>query len=99
MRLRIATAAAVTGLVALTAPMTASAATPPPPAPSAAPIRLSFVPPRVGAITVDLGKTIINGQVISPGLHVVKPEVTLTPDMLGGDGATGGSHGHSDAPH
>jgi hypothetical protein len=40
---------------------------------------LSFVPPKVGPLSVSLGPTIIDGQVISPGVNVVSPGITLPP--------------------
>jgi hypothetical protein len=40
---------------------------------------LSFVPPKVGPLNVSLGATIIDGQVISPGVNVVSPGITLPP--------------------
>jgi hypothetical protein len=83
MRLRKLSAAATAGLVALAASAVASAATTPPatstPATTVPSFFLTFVPPKVGAISVDLGATIINGQVIAPPVHVLMPEVTIAP--------------------
>jgi hypothetical protein len=77
------TAAATAGIVALAAPAAASAATTPvatsTPATTVSPILLTFVPPKVGPISVDLGATIINGQMVSPGVHVLMPGVTIAP--------------------
>jgi hypothetical protein len=74
-------AAAATGLLALAIPAAgASAATAPPAAvPNAKLPALTFVPPRVGPISVDIAATIINGQVVNPGLHVLMPGVSLPP--------------------
>ena len=58
--------AAVAGAATTTSTLT------PPPA-------LTFVPPSVGQLVVDIGPVIINGKLINPGVHVVKPPVTLPP--------------------
>jgi hypothetical protein len=39
----------------------------------------NFVPPSVGPISVDIGRTIINGQIISQGVHVLMPGTTVPP--------------------
>jgi hypothetical protein len=81
MRIRTISAAAVAaGLLAI--PVSgASAATAPAASglPITLPSGLTFVPPRVGALSVDIGPTIINGKVVDPGLHVLKPAVSLPP--------------------
>jgi hypothetical protein len=41
---------------------------------------LTFVPPKVGQIVVVIGPVIIDGKVISPGVHVENP-VTQIPTM------------------
>jgi hypothetical protein len=40
---------------------------------------LTFVPPKVGPLSVSLGATIIDGKVISPGVNVVAPPITMPP--------------------
>jgi hypothetical protein len=83
MGLRKLSAAAATGLVALGAPAAASAAITPlwtrMPASAVPAFLATFVPPKVGAISVDLGATIINGQVMAPPVHVLMPGVTVAP--------------------
>jgi hypothetical protein len=46
---------------------------------AASPLLLTFVPPRVGPLSVSLGQTIIDGQVISPGVSVSTPGTSLPP--------------------
>jgi hypothetical protein len=79
-RTRSAVVVAAAGLLAVAIPAGgASAATP---APSLQPPALTFVPPKVGAISVDIAPTIINGKVTNPGLHVLMPGVSLPPMTL-----------------
>ena len=84
MRIRTyaAAAAAAAGLLAVAAPVAGASA---PTTPTASgpmtlpPLALTFVPPRVGQLSVDIGPTIINGVVVDPGLHVLSPGVTVPP--------------------
>jgi hypothetical protein len=56
----------------------ANAAIPTGPAPlESAPVDRTFVPPKVGPITVAIGPTIIDGKVMDPGLQVTTPGVTV----------------------
>jgi hypothetical protein len=79
---KLPAAAAALSLIGLAAPVAgASAATTPAvslPATGASPL-LTFVPPSVGPLVVSLGATIIGGKVISPGLNVSTPGITLPP--------------------
>jgi hypothetical protein len=67
-------AAAAAGLIAVAGPVAGARAATPSTTPS--PL-LTFVPPSVGPIRVDIGAIIIGGKIISPGLHVVMPGITL----------------------
>ena len=76
---KLAAVAAVLASIGLMAPVAARADTRPAVSAQAAaqaPL-LTFVPPRVGPIAVELGPTIIGGQVIDPGLSVSTPGVSL----------------------
>jgi hypothetical protein len=76
---RFCAAAAVVGAVGAAGPVaTALADTTPAPPPVGSPL-LTFVPPKVGPITVSIGATIIGGKIISPGVHVVMPGASLPP--------------------
>jgi hypothetical protein len=68
--LKRAAAVAVSLIAAAAAAPGASAATTP---------AITFVPPRVGPLSVDIAPTIIGGRVMDPGLHVVTPGVSLPP--------------------
>jgi hypothetical protein len=77
-RTSLATAAVAVSLLATAAHAASASADTTPPAPTTPPA-LTFVPPRVGPIRVDIGPTIINGQVINAGLHVLMPGVSAPP--------------------
>jgi hypothetical protein len=68
----LAIATPVAGASAPTSPAASGPASPPPPT-------FTFVPPRVGPLSVDIAPTIINGQVTDPGLHVLMPGVSVPP--------------------
>ena len=73
-------AAAALSLLALAVPAAgASAAAPPRGAMvlQTDPPMLTFVPPRVGPIVVDIAPTIIQGQEMSPGLQLATPGTSL----------------------
>ena len=82
MRLRTRTCTAVAAATGLFAIASSAAVADTPATPGAAPAgtampAFAFVPPKVGPLSVDIGPTIIGGQVIDPGLHVMTPGTTL----------------------
>jgi hypothetical protein len=89
MRLRIPTrkgcaaaAAIAAGVLGLATPMAGASASTLPTgsgAPSLQPAAFTFVPPKVGPISVDIAPIIINGQVVNPALHVLMPGVSALP--------------------
>jgi hypothetical protein len=76
---RLSAAAAVLIPFALAAPVAGAATTPAASSRAAKAPVFTFVPPRVGPLTVNLGPTIIDGQQISPGVNVFSPGVSLPP--------------------
>jgi hypothetical protein len=83
MRLRKPSAAVAAGLVALGVPAAASASITPPamwtPATTVPSFLLTFTPPKVGPISVDLGATIVDGEVMAPPVDVLMPGITVPP--------------------
>jgi hypothetical protein len=78
----LAAVAAALAPFALAAPVAGASAatTPPASAPlSAAPPLLTFIPPTVGPLQVVIGGTFINGRLISSGVNVSTPGVSLPP--------------------
>jgi hypothetical protein len=75
---RAITVAAVGAVAALAPAASAAAATPVTATTTPRPM-LTFTPPSVGSLVVSIGPIIIDGHVISPGVYVVKPPVTLPP--------------------
>jgi hypothetical protein len=81
---RVATTAAATGLLAIAMPAAGANADTLPGAalPSLQMPGIDFVPPKVGQLSVDIGPTIIGGQVIDRGLHVSTAGTSLPPINL-----------------
>ena len=79
MRSRTFSAVATAGLLALTTSVGVAAAESTPPASGPPMPAITFVPPKVGALSVDIGPTIINGKVTDPGLHVLLHGTSLPP--------------------
>lgn len=71
----LAAAAAATGIALGAGAQVASAETPPNTPPTPAP--LTFVPPRVDSIGVYIGPVIIGGRLMSPGISITMPPVTV----------------------
>jgi hypothetical protein len=79
---------AAAGLIGVAGPV-AGANTATPPAASGAPslqlpanlqpLPSTFVPPKVGPLSVDIAPIIINGQIVNPALHVLVPGVSAAP--------------------
>jgi hypothetical protein len=79
---KLAAIAAAFAPLALAAPVAgASAATTPPATASgstASPV-FTFIPPKVGPLQVIIGATYVGGKLISPGVNVSTPGVSLPP--------------------
>jgi hypothetical protein len=85
-RTRFAAAASIAaGLLGVAAPMAGASSASPPTASGAPNLQLpanlqvpgsTFVPPKVGPISVDIAPIIINGQIVNPALHVLMPGVS-----------------------
>jgi hypothetical protein len=79
---KLAAIAAAFAPLALAAPVAgASAATTPPSTASGstASAVFTFIPPRVGPLQVIIGATYVAGKLISPGVNVSTPGVSLAP--------------------
>ena len=63
----------------LAAPVAGASADTTTPAGSPAAPWLTFIPPRVGPICVDIGPIILGGRVMSQGLHVCTQGVSAPP--------------------
>jgi hypothetical protein len=79
---KLAAIAAALAPLALAAPVASAGAATTPPAlassPTASPV-LTFIPPKVGPLQVIIGATFIGGKLISPGVNVSTPGVSLPP--------------------
>ena len=79
---KLSAATAVLSLFGLAAPVVGARADTTPAVslpPAVAFPLLTFVPPKVGPLSVNIGPTIIGGRVISPGVNVLMPGVSLPP--------------------
>ena len=78
---KLAAIAAALAPLALAAPVAGASAatTPPAPAASTAGPLLTFIPPKVAPLQVIIGATYIGGKLISPGVNVSTPGVSLPP--------------------
>jgi hypothetical protein len=78
---KLAAVAAAVTLFGLTAPVGGALANTAPSVsgPMAGSPLLTFVPPAVGPLSVNIGATIIGGKVISPGVYVQTLGVSLPP--------------------
>jgi len=78
---KLAAIAAALAPLALAAPVAGASAatTPPAPAASTAGPLLTFIPPKVSPLQVIIGATYIGGKLISPGVNVSTPGVSLPP--------------------
>jgi hypothetical protein len=77
-----AAVAAGAGVLAVAGTAAGAGAAPVSPLPGASTLpsaALTFVPPRVGPISVDIGPTIIGGKIMNPGVHVVMPGASPSP--------------------
>jgi hypothetical protein len=78
---KLSAAGAVLSLFGLAGPAGSALAAPMPAAsvpPTALPL-LTFVPPKVGPLSVNIGPTIIGGKTISAGVSVSTPGISLQP--------------------
>jgi hypothetical protein len=78
---KLAAVAAAVTLFGLTAPVSGALAdtTGSVPGPMAGSPLLTFIPPAVGPLSVNIGATIIGGKVISPGVNVSTLGISLPP--------------------
>jgi hypothetical protein len=80
---RLAAVASAVGVLAVGAPVagasaaTSTTGTVPLPAFQMPSWALTFVPPAVGPIEVHIGAIIISGNMISPGVNIVMPPITI----------------------
>ncbi|HEV7752753.1 MAG TPA: hypothetical protein VGO71_14515 [Baekduia sp.] len=78
----LASIAAALAALALAAPVAGASEVTTPPAPATLPASspvFTFIPPKVGPLQVIIGATYIGGKLISPGVNVATPGVSLPP--------------------